>query len=92
MSNADIIAWFRAGGECAERGEQCRVMEAASGCNCALAADTITALTARVKELEGVLRDLTGLFAANCLINPNSYATYREARAALSQPKETADE
>jgi hypothetical protein len=57
MSNDDIIAWFRNGGECAERGEQCRVMEAASGCNCALAADTITALNARVAELEAALLD-----------------------------------
>jgi hypothetical protein len=51
MDNADIIAWYRNGGECAERGEQCRVMEAASGCNCALAADEITRLRAEVERL-----------------------------------------
>jgi Mg2+ and Co2+ transporter CorA len=52
------------------------------------AADEITRLTARVEELEQVLRDLTAVFAANCYGDPNDYITYESARAALTQPAE----
>jgi hypothetical protein len=95
MSNADIIKWFRNGGECAERGEQCRVIEAASGCNCALTADTITALEARVKELEGVLKWYADKGNYKRRSYPNEDRFYpalieydegEKARAALSQP------
>lgn len=47
----ELIQWFRNGGECAERGEECRVRDAKSGCTCTNAADTITALRAEVKRL-----------------------------------------
>jgi hypothetical protein len=96
MSDADIIAWFRNGGECAERGEQCRVMEAASGCNCALIADTIAALEARVKELEAALRSAYEVYAGSDGFIPETAAEGYQQQiikqmvdcisAALSQP------
>lgn len=45
----DLVERLRRGGECES---PCRVMEAASGCLCAEAADRITTLTGRLAELE----------------------------------------
>lgn len=50
---------LREGFPCLEGGSDntCRVRDAASGCLCATAADTITALRAEVERLEGVVAD-----------------------------------
>lgn len=37
----DIAKYMRKGGPCVEHGQKCRVMDAASGCACASAADEI---------------------------------------------------
>jgi len=42
----DLVTEARKGGPCAELGDRCRAIEAASGCFCAAAADRIEALTA----------------------------------------------
>jgi hypothetical protein len=50
----DLVTEARKGGPCAELGDRCRAIEAASGCFCAAVADRIEALTA---QLESTLRD-----------------------------------
>ena len=42
----DLVTEARKGGPCAELGDRCRAIEAASGCFCAAVADRIEALTA----------------------------------------------
>jgi hypothetical protein len=41
----DLVTEARKGGPCAELGDRCRAIEAASGCFCAAVADRIEALT-----------------------------------------------
>ena len=50
----ELVTEARKGGPCAELGDRCRAIEAASGCFCAAVADRIEALTA---QLESTLRD-----------------------------------
>jgi hypothetical protein len=50
----DLVTEARKGGPCAELGDRCRAIEAASGCFCAAVADRIEQLTA---QLESTLRD-----------------------------------
>ena len=42
----ELVTEARKGGPCAELGDRCRAIEAASGCFCAAVADRIEALTA----------------------------------------------
>ena len=42
----DLVTEARKGGPCADLGDRCRAIEAASGCFCAAVADRIEALTA----------------------------------------------
>lgn len=52
---SEIVRRLRAGYPCAELGGLCRVRDAASGCLCAEAADTITRLDGGVTELSSML-------------------------------------
>jgi len=62
----DLVERLRRGGECES---PCRVMEADSGCLCAEAADRITALTARLAELECATPEEVVEMAARALRN-----------------------
>jgi hypothetical protein len=62
----DIVGILRNGEPCQEPdGRRCKVMDARSGCLCAIAADTITALRSRVVDLEGQNK---GLVLQNALL------------------------
>jgi hypothetical protein len=45
----ELVTEARKGGPCAELGNRCRVIEAASGCFCAAVADRIEVLTAQLQ-------------------------------------------
>jgi hypothetical protein len=51
----DLVTEARKGGPCAELGDRCRAIEAASGCFCAAVADRIEALTADNARLRKAL-------------------------------------
>ena len=51
----DLVTEARKGGPCAELGDRCRAIEAASGCFCAAVADRIEALTAERDRLRAAL-------------------------------------
>lgn len=52
---SDIVERLRVGEACKENGGVCAVMDARSGCLCAIAADTITALRAENEKLRAAL-------------------------------------
>ena len=56
----ELVIEARKGGPCAELGDRCRAIEAASGCFCAAVADRIEALNQEVKDLKKLV------FAAYC--------------------------
>jgi hypothetical protein len=81
----DIAAYMRLGGPCIENNAKCRTMDAASGCACAQAADTITTLRAEIERLRAALEYVSSTF-------DDTYSPYsregrlgRLARAVLAQ-------
>lgn len=55
---SDIAEYMRAGGPCIETNNKCKVMDTASGCACATAADTITTLRADNERLRAALEKI----------------------------------
>lgn len=82
----DIVERLRIGEPCSEAGYQCKVMEAKSGCHCAIAADEIERLRKRehslVYSLTMILADLDATakigYIPNELLNDHIYITARK--------------
>jgi hypothetical protein len=95
---SEIVERLRYGEPCIEScGDRCKVRDTRSGCTCAEAADEITRLEARVKEMEEVCRKLIAYEQAmdggRDIDAMDYYAQASElARAALSQPAQPAPE
>ena len=87
---SDIAEYMRGGGPCIETNNKCKVMDTASGCACAQAADTIATLRATNERLRAALEPL----ACTCPAKHQKECSRSEvdcpfwnARAALAEEK-----
>lgn len=70
----DIVERLRAGEPCVECcGDHCAVMEVRSGCLCAIAADTITALRAENERLRAAL-EIMSMMGGYTKLHPDETA------------------
>jgi hypothetical protein len=87
----DLVTEARKGGPCAELGDRCRAIEAASGCFCAAVADRIEALTAQLQvsnELGRALEEDAGQLRED---NARLRAALERIAKAEPRPKRSGD-
>ncbi len=79
----ELVTEARKGGPCAELGDRCRAIEAASGCFCAAVADRIEALTAEhnatLARLAGAVTREIALTADNARLRAAMTALHKQA-------------
>jgi len=82
----ELVAEARKGGPCAELGDRCRAIEAASGCFCAAVADRIEQLTA---ERDEAINQLDSAIHSQIVLEKRTAAVMEDRKLILEERDRT---